>query len=1746
MKYLLHDSGYVFEQHKKIWLRTDYASIHYSDGDETELRIAGIIDQTSDLTVLSTELRQHCTDWPSLYHLSGARANILRPFASLLSGDILEIGAGCGAITRYLGESGAKVLALEGSLRRAAIARARTGDLDNVTVLAERFDDFKCGQQFNVITLIGVLEYANLFTSGENAPLVMLERVRSLLKPGGRLIIAIENQLGLKYFAGALEDHLGQAMYGIEGRYRKDQPQTFGRKVLADILNQAGFTTTEFLAPFPDYKRPVSIVTEEGFAARDFDAAAFAWQSVQRDSQLPEYSDFSLELAWPELFKNGLALDVANSFLIVASSDNCRIEKNVLAYHYSTERVSRYCKETRFVKTDSGSIEVLYLPLFGARDYEPADQSSVIGFHCPHSVHYSKGKTLSWEFVQIVTRDGWTIEEVGQFIKRYVALLEILASQTGQKIFLTQLDVCLSGKFFDYVPQNIIILADGLPEVIDSEWFLDRDIALGQLLLRAMWTLGLTVTTFGRNATGEHFSQVEFIQRAISSAGFMLTKKEFTDFVEFESLVQEQTTGCSKCDYFVNWSNQLLPLNNFTQAIAARDKKISMYHQTVIGRDKHIADLNRVITGCGEHIVSLNQIVREHGNYIAKLNQIVVDRDSIINQVFSSVSWRLTRPLRVIKPFLKNIFLGKAEAEGHHSVSNDLLPTFDSECVNWNLMLSASAEKSVPRRVLQNVVDVIIPVYRGLEQTRRCIISVLQSTVASPFRLIVINDASPEAEITTYLRGLSSFQHVILVENTENLGFTATVNRGMNWSDTNDVVLLNSDTEVANDWLDKLKVQAYSDLMVGSVTPFSNNATICNYPTLDGMRALPDGENVRSLDATFASANKGRNIEIPTAVGFCMYIRRDCLNEVGLFDVETFGKGYGEENDFCLRATAKGWKHLLAADTFVFHEGEVSFQEGSNPRKERAMNILRERYPMYETEIARHIAKNEAYPLRVAATAARFRQGALPVVLHVMHAHGGGTEKHIEELCRNLQGKAKLLIMTPPFVEKGKNALQLRAVEPTGVLAIHLPMDSTLDFLVSLFQSFGVSLAHIHHVLGYSFNLRYLIEKLGVPFYLTIHDYMLICPRINLMPIGQRYCGEPEPGQCSRCLLVDCPDGVGDIIWWREIHAWFFNTASVVICPSHDVAQRCQRYYPDAVYRVVAHEKALCDGYHDIDVPVLNESEPLRVAILGALARHKGIELIAEVLLVAEKSNVPLQFQLIGYAEGNLPIVPNILFSQTGHYLDVELADKINTFNPHLILFPASCPETYSYTLTAAMKSKRPVMVTNLGALPERAALRPWTWLIDWNISAVQLVDKLCEVRDKNFLMRKAPVVFPKLEIKKSVVIEDSEFYENGYLSIDKNVGVRKNSDIRKPGKITVLVLLENVGTQPSPCAYIRLILPLIRERGEKLDLLWVAPENVTSYVADVLICQRTAVTSVVAIDTIITHCQENNIRIVYDLDDLLLALPEEHPEHAIYAPKAAAVFRWLLEADEVWVSTEDLRHHILQLNPRAYVIPNYIDDTLWIRSTISAVNCERNDDTVRLLYMGTQTHCVDFELVTKALKRLKNEFLDRIEISLIGITANADADQLYTVIVPPQGIGANYPAFVSWIINSQTFDIGIAPLVDNKFNRCKSAMKFLDYSALGMVTVASDLNGYALIRNGENGFKVKNTEDSWYEMLKTLIVDVKLRKHVQNNAFNDVFEKYGYGSVAGYRTNLLTSLVSEDIKKVVNSVLLRNEVRDL
>ena len=278
------------------------------------------------------------------------------------------------------------------------------------------------------------------------------------------------------------------------------------------------------------------------------------------------------------------------------------------------------------------------------------------------------------------------------------------------------------------------------------------------------------------------------------------------------------------------------------------------------------------------------------------------------------------------------------------------------------------------------IIDVIVPVFRGLEETRRCLQSVLSSTSSARFELVAVDDCSPEPEVAELLDELAASGQLTLLRNEVNRGFVASVNRGMGLHPDRDVVLLNSDTEVANDWLDRLQRAAHSAPDVATVTPLSNNGTICSYPFEDWGGAVPGSMGLAALDRLIAETMAGEYADLPTGVGFCIFIRRDCLDAVGLFDEEHFGRGYGEESDFCMRAHASGWRSVLAADVFILHAGSVSFGDERQQRVREAEPVIAALHPNYARNVAAFLLADPLRFLRQRISLARAATGGAEAV----------------------------------------------------------------------------------------------------------------------------------------------------------------------------------------------------------------------------------------------------------------------------------------------------------------------------------------------------------------------------------------------------------------------------------------------------------------------------------------------------------------------------------------------------------------------------------------------------------------------------------------------------------------------------------------------------------------------------------------------------------------------------------------------
>lgn len=625
------------------------------------------------------------------------------------------------------------------------------------------------------------------------------------------------------------------------------------------------------------------------------------------------------------------------------------------------------------------------------------------------------------------------------------------------------------------------------------------------------------------------------------------------------------------------------------------------------------------------------------------------------------------------------------------------------------------------------VVDIIIPVYRGLAETRDCIQSVLRSANRVPTRLRLYNDASPEPAVSRYLRSVAAARpDVILIENEENLGFVGTVNRGMRAAlaepDSAAVLLLNSDTIVAGNWVDRMLWHALADARVGSVTAMSNNATICSYPRL-GENEMPAGRSVAQVDAAAAMANPGLSVEIPTAVGFCMLIRRRALENVGMFDQEAFGKGYGEENDFCMRASAVGFRHLLALDVFVRHVGEVSFATVSKPGKLVAERVIAQRYPYYAGLVSDWVRRDPTQVARLRLSFVLWRLSQEPVHVIVTHDLGGGTEQQVQRLADRLGENGHVVIVRPVHGRPAR--LKLEGASDFDGFTIEVDIEDGAG-LAALLATMGATSVQIHHLLGHGELIRDGLARSGLGHEFFVHDYFSICPQVTLTTARAIYCGEPGPAGCDACIRERPSHGAADIRNWRLANEWAVRGATAVTAPSNDTARRIERYF-GVLPKVQPHESVGLVQSSPVARRVATHRRPLRVVLLGVLAPHKGRELVIEAATAAQRKRLPLSFHLIGDSQGAVPSSAAGKLSATGWYEEAELSRLIAEAAPDVFLFPSQAPETYSFTLTAAMATGLPVVATDLGAFTER--LRPYAAgrLVPPDIGGAALADQLVE-----------------------------------------------------------------------------------------------------------------------------------------------------------------------------------------------------------------------------------------------------------------------------------------------------------------------------------------------------------------------------------------------------------------------------------
>ncbi|HEX6735974.1 MAG TPA: class I SAM-dependent methyltransferase, partial [Azonexus sp.] len=473
---------HTYDPTTNLWTRSDFTGIGYSDGQSFELGLLETIRASADRSVFSAELQGKIGDWRSEYHLTPARHCLLRPLQFAPGESLLELGCGCGAITRYLGERGLDVTAVEGGAPRAAITAERCRDLPNVRVMLDDLVQFESDRQFDWVTLIGVLEYSPYFAPGPDPVLAYLKQALRYLKPGGRLVIAIENQLGLKYFNGCGEDHQGTPFFGPNELYGENTAVTFGKERLEAILRQAGCSSVEFLYPFPDYKIPSAIVSDCAFHTPGFAVADLLLRTEARDYAGRNRRLFSEQLVARTLEDNRVLQHFANSFLLVAAVDAARPSTRAeeLAWCFAPGRQAAFRTETVFTRETGGAIRVTKARLGPAG--EAATGNGIA--HQLGASTYVPGRLMAWPMLKAKLQANAEKELVAAYLPYTQHLLANSQPLPGSNPLL--LDSWeTAGRHIDLTPFNLVEAA-GQITPIDEEWALPAPIPAGWVLLRAI------------------------------------------------------------------------------------------------------------------------------------------------------------------------------------------------------------------------------------------------------------------------------------------------------------------------------------------------------------------------------------------------------------------------------------------------------------------------------------------------------------------------------------------------------------------------------------------------------------------------------------------------------------------------------------------------------------------------------------------------------------------------------------------------------------------------------------------------------------------------------------------------------------------------------------------------------------------------------------------------------------------------------------------------------------------------------------------------------------------------------------------------------------------------------------------------------------------------------------------------------------------------------------------------------------
>lgn len=641
---------------------------------------------------------------------------------------------------------------------------------------------------------------------------------------------------------------------------------------------------------------------------------------------------------------------------------------------------------------------------------------------------------------------------------------------------------------------------------------------------------------------------------------------------------------------------------------------------------------------------------------------------------------------------------------------------------------------------LQREAVVVIPVFNQAKSLELCLESVFRNT-PKDIQIVIVDDASTEPDVQNLLNKYLETEMLIIMKNQFNLGFTKTVNKALRQYPNCDVILLNSDTIVSPLWYETLRFFAYTRENVASVTPSSNNAgpfsTVSDDVLLDNHRSEMLSEVAWQSRQTFA----GLTIDVPTNHGFCTYLKRTALDAVGLFDESKYPRGYGEENDWSLRASQTGFTHLYAPSVFIYHQGSASFSIESHELKALASRQLRQDYPEYDILLTKFESKQfkkiketlDNSPLSSSTFEGRNR------VLMIQPISAGGAKYFADDLSDLLAQRFDIFNVeltetdeVKAFRRQEEVSLEIARwkIEQIGPAQLtSIENDSRLlDFCINNSIDFVI----FNHLWNQSLKSVNGLLQLGIRSALVFHDYFAICPSHQLLDESFRNCeGRCTPGssQCRVSLFAEAeipPLKNNYVLRWRQRYSAFLDDFSSIIFPS----EYSRRIFEDIYINNKA--KRLVVPHFGSEAPISSNPESeiqsgtIKILIIGIITQEKGLDKV-KALIECGRSN--FEFHILGPSLGIK--AANVI--QHGPYERKELPKLISEISPHFSVMLSIWSETFSYVVSESWSSGVPIGVFNIGAQAERVSRVGGGLIFELECEPEFILDKIKQcVLDKN------------------------------------------------------------------------------------------------------------------------------------------------------------------------------------------------------------------------------------------------------------------------------------------------------------------------------------------------------------------------------------------------------------------------------